>query len=47
MTDRARRILEYNEDDVQATKVLRDWMTDRADAEVPSIADFSRRNIAS
>ncbi|WP_083913047.1 TM0106 family RecB-like putative nuclease [Nocardia concava] len=41
------RILEYNEDDVQATKVLRDWMTDRADAEVPSIADFSRRNIAS
>ncbi len=41
------RILEYNEDDVQATKVLRDWMTDRADAEVPAIADFSRRNIAS
>ncbi|WP_460721490.1 TM0106 family RecB-like putative nuclease [Nocardia heshunensis] len=41
------RILEYNEDDVQATKVLRDWMTDRADAEVPGIADFGRRNIAS
>ncbi|MEC3957987.1 TM0106 family RecB-like putative nuclease [Nocardia sp. CDC153] len=41
------RILEYNEDDVQATKVLRDWMTDRADAEVPAIADFARRNIAS
>ncbi|WP_425464631.1 TM0106 family RecB-like putative nuclease [Nocardia yunnanensis] len=41
------RILEYNEDDVQATKVLRDWMTDRADTEVPGIADFGRRNIAS
>lgn len=41
------RILEYNEDDVLATKTLRDWMTDRADAEVPSIADFARRNIAS
>ncbi|MCU1640986.1 MAG: hypothetical protein JWN03_1261 [Nocardia sp.] len=41
------RILEYNEDDVQATKVLRDWMTDRADAEVPGIADFAGRNIAS
>lgn len=41
------RILEYNEDDVQATRVLREWMTDRADAEVPSIADFGRRNIAS
>ncbi|WP_245717482.1 TM0106 family RecB-like putative nuclease [Nocardia jejuensis] len=37
------RILEYNEDDVVATKVLRDWMTDRADAEVPAIADFARR----
>ncbi|MET9489189.1 TM0106 family RecB-like putative nuclease [Nocardia sp. NPDC006630] len=41
------RILEYNEDDVQATKVLRDWMTNRADAEVPGIADFAGRNIAS
>lgn len=39
------RILEYNEDDVLATKILRDWMTDRADAEVPSIADFARRTI--
>lgn len=39
------RILEYNEDDVLATKALRDWMTDRADAEVPSIADFARRTI--
>ncbi|MFI6870991.1 TM0106 family RecB-like putative nuclease [Nocardia sp. NPDC050406] len=41
------RILEYNEDDVLATKALRDWMTDRADAEVPSIADFARRTITS
>ncbi|UFS94640.1 TM0106 family RecB-like putative nuclease [Nocardia huaxiensis] len=41
------RILEYNEDDVLATKTLRDWMSERADAEVPSIADFSRRSIAS
>ncbi|WP_029930489.1 TM0106 family RecB-like putative nuclease [Nocardia otitidiscaviarum] len=39
------RILEYNEDDVLATKILRDWMTDRADAEVPAIADFARRTI--
>ncbi|MBL1073295.1 TM0106 family RecB-like putative nuclease [Nocardia sp. 2] len=41
------RILEYNEDDVLATKTLRDWMSDRADAEVPAIADFARRSIAS
>ncbi|MFI9507665.1 TM0106 family RecB-like putative nuclease [Nocardia sp. NPDC052566] len=34
------RLLEYNEDDVLATKVLRDWMTDRADLEVPALADF-------
>ncbi|MGW5573588.1 TM0106 family RecB-like putative nuclease [Nocardia thailandica] len=34
------RLLEYNEDDVQATMVLRNWMTDRADLEVPSMADF-------
>lgn len=40
------RILEYNEDDVLATQVLRDWMTDRADAEVPAISDFGRRSIA-
>ncbi|WP_084528428.1 TM0106 family RecB-like putative nuclease [Nocardia crassostreae] len=41
------RILEYNEDDVLATKALREWMTQRADAEVPAIADFARRSIAS
>lgn len=36
------RLLEYNEDDVQATMVLRNWMTDRAETEVPSMADFVR-----
>ncbi|MFF2086416.1 TM0106 family RecB-like putative nuclease [Nocardia sp. NPDC058176] len=36
------RLLEYNEDDVRATQVLRDWMTRKAVAEVPSIADFGR-----
>ncbi|WP_424809768.1 TM0106 family RecB-like putative nuclease [Rhodococcus sp. 27YEA15] len=29
------RILQYNEDDVIATKVLREWMTDRAEQEIP------------
>ncbi|QBJ98682.1 TM0106 family RecB-like putative nuclease [Rhodococcus sp. ABRD24] len=29
------RLLEYNEDDVIATKVLREWMTDRAALEIP------------
>ncbi|NLG55864.1 MAG: TM0106 family RecB-like putative nuclease, partial [Rhodococcus sp.] len=29
------RILEYNEDDVIATKVLREWMSDRAEQEIP------------
>ncbi|WP_188829606.1 TM0106 family RecB-like putative nuclease [Nocardia camponoti] len=36
------RLLEYNEDDVRATQVLRDWMTNRAAGEVPSLADFGR-----
>ncbi len=34
------RLLEYNEDDVRATQVLREWMTTRADLEVPGLADF-------
>jgi predicted RecB family nuclease len=38
------RLLEYNEDDVRATQVLREWMTTRADEEVPGLADF--RSIA-
>ncbi|MEU7630059.1 TM0106 family RecB-like putative nuclease [Nocardia sp. NPDC049220] len=40
------RLLEYNEDDVRATQVLRDWMTTRADGEVAGLADFGRRTIA-
>lgn len=36
------RLLEYNEDDVRATQVLRDWMTHRAVTEVPSLGDFGR-----
>lgn len=40
------RLLEYNEDDVRATMVLREWMNPRervahcADLEVPGLADF-------
>ncbi|MCH5642888.1 MULTISPECIES: TM0106 family RecB-like putative nuclease [unclassified Gordonia (in: high G+C Gram-positive bacteria)] len=34
LTQRA-RLLEYNEDDVRATKVLREWITDRAANDVP------------
>ncbi|WP_278261182.1 TM0106 family RecB-like putative nuclease [Nocardia sp. AG03] len=36
------RLLEYNEDDVRATQVLRDWMTHRAVDEVPALPDFGR-----
>lgn len=42
------RLLEYNEDDVRATAVLREWMTPRtprehcAEREVPALADFTR-----
>lgn len=50
------RLLEYNEDDVRATQVLREWMSPvvpsphSADAEVPAMTDFGepawvRRNI--
>ncbi len=50
------RLLEYNEDDVRATHVLREWMSPAqpgphsADAEVPAMTDFRepapiRRNI--
>ncbi len=31
------RLLIYNEDDVQATKVLREWMSDRAEIEIPTL----------
>ena len=34
------RLLEYNEDDVNATKVLREWMDTRADLEIPYAADL-------
>ncbi len=34
------RLLEYNEDDVIATKILREWMTDRAVKEIPHIDDL-------
>ncbi|WP_227999319.1 TM0106 family RecB-like putative nuclease [Nocardia australiensis] len=43
------RLLEYNEDDVRATMVLREWMHPReptrhcADVEVPALADFGAR----
>lgn len=36
------RLFEYNEDDVRATQVLRDWMSQRAVDEVPSLSDFGR-----
>lgn len=35
------RLLEYNEDDVRATKVLREWMCETATALVPSVADLA------
>ncbi|MEU4669823.1 TM0106 family RecB-like putative nuclease [Amycolatopsis sp. NPDC023774] len=34
------RLLQYNEDDVLATKALREWMSDRAQAEVPFMLDL-------
>lgn len=35
------RILRYNEDDVWATRVLREWMTSGAANDVPSVADLA------
>lgn len=34
------RLLVYNEDDVRATKVLREWMTDRAAIELPLASEL-------
>ncbi|MDV7269210.1 TM0106 family RecB-like putative nuclease, partial [Rhodococcus oxybenzonivorans] len=34
------RLLQYNEDDVIATKVLREWMSDRAESEIPLASDL-------
>lgn len=34
------RLLVYNEDDVQATKVLREWMSDRAEIDIPTMASL-------
>ncbi|OZM72538.1 recombinase RecB [Amycolatopsis antarctica] len=34
------RLLRYNEDDVRATSVLREWMTDRAMTDVPYMHDL-------
>lgn len=34
------RLLQYNEDDVIATKVLREWMSDRAENEIPLASDL-------
>ncbi|MQA62214.1 MAG: TM0106 family RecB-like putative nuclease, partial [Actinophytocola sp.] len=36
-----RRLLRYNEDDVRATYVLREWMTGPAMADVPYVGDLS------
>ena len=35
------RLLQYNEDDVLATRALRTWMTDRAAAQTPTVADLA------
>lgn len=46
------RLFEYNEDDVRATAVLREWMNPRtptehcADREVPTLADFAQPPVA-
>jgi predicted RecB family nuclease len=38
--DQRRRLLEYNEDDVRATRVLRTWMTSDAVTELPFVGDL-------
>ncbi|ANY21621.1 TM0106 family RecB-like putative nuclease [Gordonia terrae] len=38
-----RRLLEYNEDDVRATKVLREWMSDGAATQVPHERELLER----
>ncbi|MBY8848305.1 TM0106 family RecB-like putative nuclease [Saccharothrix longispora] len=38
--DQARRLLEYNEDDVRATHTLRDWMTSDAMDDLPFAGDL-------
>ncbi|NMO04390.1 TM0106 family RecB-like putative nuclease [Gordonia sp. TBRC 11910] len=38
-----RRLLEYNEDDVRATKVLREWMDGAAASTIPTVDDVRRR----
>jgi hypothetical protein len=39
-TSQRTRLLEYNEDDVRATKVLREWITEAAADEVPHERDL-------
>ncbi|MGA9873638.1 MAG: TM0106 family RecB-like putative nuclease [Rhodococcus sp. (in: high G+C Gram-positive bacteria)] len=41
--DQRTRLLVYNEDDVQATKVLREWMSDRAELEIPTMESLRVR----
>ncbi|SDC49294.1 RecB family nuclease, putative, TM0106 family [Rhodococcus tukisamuensis] len=38
--DQRERLFVYNEDDVRATKVLREWMTERAEAEIPLASEL-------
>ena len=38
------RLLEYNEDDVRATKVLREWISERAAEEIPHERDVLARH---